>query len=145
MPDIDHEIKIKAPQTAVFNSLTTVEGLRAWHTSRLDGDANAGGVIAMHSGPEFEWRVTKADKSNRVEWECVKGPGNSVGTRARFDLSAAADGCTFVELSHSGWPGTGGNYRNCNTRWGILLHHLRKYAETGKTDPVFTSPETANS
>jgi uncharacterized protein YndB with AHSA1/START domain len=140
MPDIDHEIKIKAPQTTVFTALTTVEGLRAWHTSWVDGNADAGGVIAMHSDPEFEWRVAKAEQPHRIEWECIKGPGNSVGTTARFDLSTTADGRTFVELSHAGWIDTGANYRKCNTRWGILLHHLRKYAETGKADPVFTSP-----
>jgi uncharacterized protein YndB with AHSA1/START domain len=139
MPNIDHEIKIRAPQTTVFAALTSVEDLQGWHTSRVDGNADVGGIIAMHTEPEFEWRVVKADKPNHVEWECVKGPGNSVGTRARFSISTTADGRTFVELSHAGWIDTGGNYRKCNTRWGVLLHHLRKYTETGKRDPVFTS------
>jgi hypothetical protein len=116
-----------------------VEGLRAWHTSRVEGNADAGGVVVMHTEPQFEWLVTRADNPHHVEWKCLKGPGNSVGTTARFDLSITADGKTLVELSQAGWVDTSGNYRKCNTRWGILLHHLRKYAETGKTDPVFAS------
>jgi len=140
MAEISHEIKIKAPQSLVFDALTTVHGLTGWHTSQLSGDANLGGVIAFHSSatPAFEWKVTKVDKLKGVEWECVKGPGNSVGTTARFDLSETSDGRILVELSHSGWPHTRGNFRKCNTLWGILLHHLRKYAETGKRDPVFS-------
>lgn len=140
MAEIGHEIKIRAPQNTVFAALTTLEGLRAWHTSRVDGNPDTGGVIAMHTEPKFEWKVLKTDRPHRVEWECIKGPGHAVGTRARFDLSPSADGRTLVELSHAGWIDTSGNYRKCNTRWGILLHHLRKYAETGKAEPVFTSP-----
>jgi uncharacterized protein YndB with AHSA1/START domain len=139
MADISHEIKIKAPKERVFAALTTLQGLSGWHSSGVDGVADLGGVIVVSApgAPVFEWKVTRVDKPNCVEWTCVKGPGNSVGTRARFDLSAHPDGRTFVELSHAGWPDTRGNFRKCNTLWGVLLHHLRKYVETGAQDPAF--------
>ncbi len=139
MAEIRHEIKIKASQDVVFDALTTVHGLTGWHSSEVSGNPSLGGVVVFNSSSAaaFEWEVTKADKLKAVEWRCVKGPGNSVGTAARFYLSEASDGRTQVELFHSGWPDEHGNFRKCNTLWGILLHHLRKYAETGKEDPAF--------
>ena len=38
---------------------------------------------------------------------------------------------------HAGWPGTHGNFRKCNTTWGVLLHHLRDYVETGDAATAF--------
>jgi hypothetical protein len=54
-----------------------------------------------------------------------------------FELSPADHGRTLVECTHAGWPGTHGNYRKCNTLWGVLLHHLKRYAETGTAMPAF--------
>ena len=139
MADIHHEIKINAPQEQVFVALTTLQGLTGWHSANVSGDAGLHGAIVFQSParPPFEWKVAGLSKPNEVAWICIQGPGDSVGTAARFVLSASPDGRTLVELSHSGWAGTGGNYRKCNTLWGVLLHHLRKYAETGKPDPAF--------
>jgi uncharacterized protein YndB with AHSA1/START domain len=60
-----------------------------------------------------------------------------VGTTATFTLTKTDDGRTLVEHVHAGWPGTHGNFRKCNTTWGVLLHHLRQYAETGDAAPAF--------
>ena len=140
MADISHEIKIRAPQDRVYAALTTLASLRSWHTAKIEGGANVGDVFVTRPqrGPEFEWKVVGADKSRHVEWKCVKGPGQSTRTSVGFDLSSLPDGRTYLEFSHSDWPDTGGNFRKCNTLWGVLLHHLRKYAETQQTDPAFT-------
>jgi len=139
MAEITHEIKIKAPQEQIYGALTTLPGLAGWHSAKVKGDAGPQGVIAFesHFRPSFEWEVAVLKKPDLVEWTCIQGPGNSVGTTARFVLSSLPDHRTLVELSHSGWADTGGNFRKCNTLWGILLHHLRKYSETGKADPAF--------
>jgi hypothetical protein len=72
-----------------------------------------------------------------VAWKCAAGPGDSPGTIVSFHLSLLADGRTLVEQDHQGWPGTHGNYRKCNTYWGVLLHHLKQYVETGVPAPAF--------
>ena len=138
MADINHEIKINASPQAVYEALTTVSALRNWHTARTEPAEGTGETYAMHpqDGPDFEWKIVKADPPV-VEWECVKGPGHSVGTIARFEFSPLADGRTLLEFSHSGWPHTGGNFRQCNTLWGVLLFHLRKYLHTHEADPAF--------
>jgi uncharacterized protein YndB with AHSA1/START domain len=139
MADIAHEIKIKAPRDRVFDALATLDGLRSWHTTRTEGSVGVGGVLQFESAgnPKFRWEITRLDAPKHLEWKCVEGPGDSVGTMVRYDLSDTTDGRILVELAHSGWPGTHGNYRKCNTLWGILLHHLKMHAETGRRDPAF--------
>jgi hypothetical protein len=135
MADIHHEIKINAVPQAVYQALTNASELNKWHTSRIDGN-NETFTIHPKDGPVFEWKVSKPD-SHIVEWRCVVGPSDSVGTIARFQLSALNDGRTLVEFSHSGWPHTKGNFRKCNTLWAILLFHLQKYLGTKQANPAF--------
>jgi uncharacterized protein YndB with AHSA1/START domain len=139
MADINHEIKIKAPQERIYQALTTVTDLAKWHTSKIDGDAALGGILRIHpqDGPAFDWKVTKAEPARSIEWKCIKGPGNSAGTTVIFSLSPADKGRIFLEFAHSGWPDTTGSFRKCNTLWAILVYHLQKYAETQESDPVF--------
>jgi uncharacterized protein YndB with AHSA1/START domain len=138
MADINHEIKINASPQAVYNALTTASGLSNWHTAKTEPVEGRGETYAMRpqGGPDFEWKIVKVD-SQTVEWQCVRGPGHSVGTIARFEFSGLEDGSTLLEFSHSGWPDTSGNFRKCNTLWGVLLFHLRKYLKTHEADPAF--------
>lgn len=109
-----------------------------WHTSKIEGGAKKGEMFAAHpkDGPVFQWKVVTAEPS-MVEWQCVKGPGQSVGTTARFRFTEANDGRTLVEFTHSGWPDARGNFRKCNTLWAILLFHLQKHLHTQGTEPAF--------
>jgi uncharacterized protein YndB with AHSA1/START domain len=138
VPEIDHEIKIDATPERVYAALTTLDGVKGWHNPTVTGSGEVGieWVFVFADHPEFGWEVTASDAPSRVVWRCTRGPGDSVGTRATFTI-AAADNRTLLELQHSGWPGTHGNFRKCNTTWGVLLHHLRDYVETGHVAPAF--------
>lgn len=139
MPHIDHEIRIAAPAEKVFTALTTLDGVRGWHTPRAAGDGSVGStwVFGFTDHPEFAWDVVSSELPTTVVWRCVRGPGDSVGTTATFTLSPMNDGRTLLEHVHAGWPGTHGNFRKCNTTWGVLLHHLRDFVETGAAAPAF--------
>ena len=139
MADIVHEIKIKAAPERVFQALTTLQGLKGWHSTQADGAGGAGGVLTFRhaDGPTFRWEVTDCVPASHVAWKCAAGPGDSVGTTVSFRLSPTDDGRTRVEQDHRGWPGTHGNFRKCNTYWGVLLHHLKRYVETGAAAPAF--------
>jgi uncharacterized protein YndB with AHSA1/START domain len=138
VPDIDHEIKIDGPPERVFAALTTLDGVTGWHTpgSRGTGEVGTEWVFGYAGHPEFRWQIVVSDAPTRVVWRCTHGPGDSVGTTATFTVGSA-DGRTVVELQHGGWPGTHGNFRKCNTTWGVLLHHLRDYVETGQPAAAF--------
>jgi uncharacterized protein YndB with AHSA1/START domain len=139
MEEILHEIKVQAAPDSVFAALTTADGLRAWYSAHVEGDGKPGDTwrFQFTERPTFRWEVTESAAPTRVAWRCVEGPGDSVGTEVEVVLSQADKGRTLVELAHSGWPGTHGNYRKCNTYWGVLLHHLKQYVETGVAAPAF--------
>ena len=139
MAEIHHEIKISAPEERVFTALTTVNGLRSWYAEQVEGGAGVGDTLVFHfiGRPTFRWRVEKIERPTHVEWLCVEGPGDAKGTTVTFDLSSTADDRSLVELAHKGWPGTHGNFRKCNTYWGVLLHHLQQYTEKDVTQAAF--------
>lgn len=132
-----HEISIDAPVARVVECLTTEAGLRGWNTGRASGSGQVGGAWRLDygNGVVFTWKV-EAASPDRIAWLCTAGPGDSVGTRAEYRLSARPDGKTRVEFAHDGWPHTEGAFAKCNTLWGALLHHLARYAETGRADPA---------
>ena len=139
MADIDHEIKIAAPPEQVFAALTSASGLRSWLTADVSGTGEPGTEWRFGFGerPEFRWRVAAAEPVRHLVWECTRGPGDSVGTSMTLDLAPTDDGRTLLTCSHAGWPGTHGNFRKCNTIWGVLLHHLKQHLETGAPTPAY--------
>ena len=139
MPEIDHELKIDATPERVFAALTTLEGVKGWHTPAATGTGEVGSewIFGFADDLEFGWQVTTSESPTKIGWRCTRGPGDSVGTTATFTVAPTPDGRTVVELSHAGWPGTHGNFRKCNTTWGVLLHHLRDYVESGDAAPAF--------
>lgn len=139
MAEIRHEIKISGTPQQVYDALTTVDGLRAWHTPLAEGTGDVGTewVFRFTGRPEFVWAITESVPASAVAWRCAGGPGDSPGTTVTFGLEPLDDGRTQVELTHAGWPGTHGNFRKCNTIWAVLLHHLGQYVETSQPATAF--------
>lgn len=133
MAEITHEIKIAGTPEQVFDALTTLDGVRSWQTPHAEGTGAVGSewVFKFTGRAEFAWEVMTSESPRLVEWRCTEGPGDSVGTTARFEISPLDDGRTLLELTHGGWPGTHGNFRKCNTIWGVLLHHVQQFVVTG--------------
>ncbi len=136
MPQIQHELKIRATPDSIRRALVSADAVRAWH---------GGNVTASHQelrlssaeAPTFRWRVVDDAAHDRVTWRCVEGPRDSVGTEARFSISPADKGCHLLEFAHAGWPDEGGHFRKCNTMWGVLLFQLRQYIENGASGTFF--------
>ncbi|MFC3908125.1 SRPBCC family protein [Legionella dresdenensis] len=139
MAMIEHEITINAPAEKIYKALSSLDGLRSWHTAVIEGEhkLNHNLTLKGKDKPIFVWKVTDLDPNHRLEWECVQGPGDSVGTKVAYSISKTKDGRALVECSHTDWPHTQGNYKKCNTLWGILLHHLKNYVETDVSMPAF--------
>jgi uncharacterized protein YndB with AHSA1/START domain len=71
MPDILHRVGIDARPERVFETLTTIAGLRGWWVSQSTGDAGAGGTIDFGF---CKMRVLEAVPGKRVRWRCIEGP-----------------------------------------------------------------------
>jgi uncharacterized protein YndB with AHSA1/START domain len=138
MAEINHEIKIHAPLKKTFKALCDFNELKCWHTAHIEEKTNGDRVLIFKGTgrPTFLWKIVESEPNKTVSWECLEGPGDSAGTKAIYKLSETDDTRTLVELSHTAWPDQEGNFRKCNTLWGILMHHLKNYLETGKTDPA---------
>jgi hypothetical protein len=86
----------------------------------------------------FRWKFVEI-KPNLVRGECLEGPGTASGTTVTFRLSDTGDGRTVVECDRSrGLAGEARAFHICNTFWGMLMDHLREYAETTKPAAAFS-------
>jgi uncharacterized protein YndB with AHSA1/START domain len=135
-----HRILINAPKEEVFEAITTEQGLQGWYTPNTEGDAGHGEKIKLHfktkDGP-FHWDIEITKPGSVVRWECLKGPGSAAGTTATFSLDDKGAGKTSVDLDHEGLDEEDDKLKVCNTMWGVLMLHLKKYAETKKPEPAF--------
>ena len=138
MATITQHIRIHAAPETVFKALSTKEGLESWFTTNIEGDVRQGetALFRFPKNETFRWKFAELTPS-RVVWECLDGPGVAKGTTATFHLSPDGVGDTLVTCGHENWPEGHKALETCDALWGILLGHLREYAETGKLVPVY--------
>jgi uncharacterized protein YndB with AHSA1/START domain len=133
MADIRHRVGIAAPPERVFEVLTTLEGLASWWTRDVDGDPTEGGLVQFYFGspePSAVMEVVGLAPSHRVEWDCVKGPDDWVGTTMTFELEPGEDE-TVLLFTHAGWREPGAFLHHCSTKWGYFLVGLKVWLEGG--------------
>ena len=133
MASIRHRVGIAAPQARVYEALTTKEGLSQWWTRDVDGDPSLGGTLRFFfSSPEPSagMEVAELAPTEHVEWRCVQGPDEWVGTTLTFDLKDSA-GETVVLFAHADWREPVEFMYHCSTKWGQLLLGLKTWLEGG--------------
>jgi uncharacterized protein YndB with AHSA1/START domain len=140
MVDILHRVGITTSQDAVYQALTTTEGLAGWWTTDVRGDGDAGGVLAFHfaGAPDpggFDMRVLEAKPAERVLWEVVEGPEEWIGTQISWDLRADGD-YTIILFTHQGWREPVEFMHHCSTKWATFLMSLKSLLETGAGAPA---------
>ena len=138
MTKISHEIRINASMADVFKTLSTIDGLMGWYTTRIEGDIAPGESIKVHADgrPSFCWKISELTPPTATKWQCVEGPGTAPGATVTFRLSTK-DSRTQVQLDYEGISEDNPAFATCNTLWGVMLGHLKRYAETGKASPAF--------
>ena len=141
MVDILHRIGITSPVDQVYRALTSTDGLAGWWTEDVRGDAQAGGTI------EFSFRTKTGEllgamtmevqelvENSSVQWRCIAGPEEWVGTDITFRLSEQ-DGQTIVLFGHRNWREAVETMYHCSMKWATFLLSLREYLETGSGKP----------
>jgi uncharacterized protein YndB with AHSA1/START domain len=135
MPDILHRIEIDAPPDRVYRALTTRSGLAGWWTREVEARAEVGSVARFRfgaGGPDM--KVTALDPPRLVEWACVAGPPEWLGTQVSFHLSAEGER-TILHFAQRGWREASDFFMHCNTRWSYFLVSLKRFAEQGRGTP----------
>jgi uncharacterized protein YndB with AHSA1/START domain len=137
MVDIRHRVAVAGtPPAAVYEALTTVDGLAGWWTRDTTGDAAEGGVVAFRFGPGgFDMAVLETTPGERVRWQVVDGPAEWVGTTIDWRLRPD-DGWTVVLFEHQGWAEPGEFLSHCSTKWATYLMSLKELLETGRGRPA---------
>src|SRR5262245_47452650 len=136
MPDILHDLPIKATIERVFDAVSTPKGLDAWWTLRSKGIPRENEDYVLWFGPEYDWRarVTRSTPSSEFELEVTRAHDDWVGTRVGFRLQPRDDR-TWLRFSHTGWKAENEHYRvSCNC-WALYLRVLRRHLEHGESVP----------
>ena len=91
MPEIDHELKIDATPERVYAALTTLDGVKGWHTPAASGTGEVGSewVFPFADHPEFGWEITASDAPSQRRLAVHPRPGR-LGRHHR-DLHAQCD------------------------------------------------------
>lgn len=136
MTDIRHHIGIEAPQAQVHQALSTTAGVASWWTTDADGDASRGGKLLFYFGsPDPRVVVEVIDVTpDRIEWSCVGGPDEWLGTMFTFELAHDA-GETTVLFTHGGWREANAFQAHCSTKWAYFLLGLKSLVEDGAGTP----------
>ncbi len=137
MADIKHALHIKAPVSKVYEAVTRIEGLKAWWTGETTGEEKQGGVIRFGFGQTGfnKMKIISLKKDQKVDWHCVDGSQDWIGTRLRFELSEDGEKNTLLKFEQCGWKEANEFYAHCNYHWGLYMRSLKSLCETGTGTP----------
>jgi uncharacterized protein YndB with AHSA1/START domain len=133
MPDIRHRVGIAVPQQRVYEMLSTKDGLAEFWTTEVEGDSVIGGKLSFFFGrpePSAVMEVTELSPNHHVQWRCVEGPQEWVGTTVTFDLKESG-GETVLLFTHADWREPVEFMHHCSTKWATVLIGLRSGLEGG--------------
>ena len=135
MNRIYHCFRVKAPLARVRAALTSREGLSGWWTMNVETAGTVGSVSTFRfsSGAFNRMKIIALDP-DRVEWECVDGHTEWIGTRVRFELREEVDGVK-VCFSHFGWRELTEYVGECSFHWANYFVSLQSYCESGQGTP----------
>jgi uncharacterized protein YndB with AHSA1/START domain len=136
--DYEMTIHVNAGPDAVFDALTTVEGLTAWWTA-ASGSGDTGGTLtfSMNASDPCVMHVDEAIRPTSVRWtvtECNFEP-DWVGTRPTFTIAAAADGGSEMHFEHVGLTPDLECIEVCRRGWDHFIPSLRDHVERGEGSP----------
>lgn len=141
-PDINHFIQISAPISQVYDALTTVDGLTSWWTEEITGDEEVGGKLEFLFKSSFEslkgrvvMEVIALKPPQKIQWNCLEGPIEWIGTDLTFDLSEEDDQ-TNLYFKHANWLDSFEVIARYEKKWEIFLLSLKDYLEKGVGQPL---------
>ena len=121
------------PQNPVYKTLATKDGLAEFWTRQVEGDSAVGGKLNFFFGspkPAAVMEVAELSPDDRVQWRCVEGPPEWVGTTITFDLTESG-GETVLLFTHADWREPVEFMHHCSTKWASVVLGLRSGLEGG--------------
>jgi uncharacterized protein YndB with AHSA1/START domain len=157
MPNIHQEVIIGVSAEEVFHALTSEEGLSAWWTPQTTALNEVGTVSRFGFGPNYfkEMRITELEPFKYLEWSCLAGAHEWIGTTLKFTLSSGSkktlaqsypeagdqlqqqrsNQCTLLQLQHNDWTRYSLMFAECSYTWAQFLRSIKLFCETGNGTP----------
>ena len=135
MIDIVHRISINASAEKVFLAVSTVDGLKGWYTTQVDGVSQEGKQLIFRfpeNGPVME--VLELMPNEFVKWKCIDGVDDWKNTILTFEMENQ-DGATELYFAQSGWEEQSNFFAHCNTKWALFMLSLKEFCESGEGHP----------
>lgn len=144
------QLHYRAQPGAVYEALTTPDGLRGWWGTDATVGTSPGELIRFRwSTTDFtELRIERLVNDREVLWTCVAQhddnlphPDEWVGTHFRFLLRPRDDG-SELHFTHDGLQPKLACYDACAEGWDWFLRHsLRGLLEAGQGAPFHPSAQ----
>ena len=133
MYTIAHQVWINASSEAVYQAVTTTEGVSKWWIADCTLKAEIGHVNLFRMGGHIHDKMLIIDlqENEYVEWECVNENGLWTGTNLSFEIEEK-HGVSILNFKHSLWPEMSEFFTICNFHWARHLMMLKALCETGE-------------
>lgn len=133
---IYHRLLIETPVEKVYEALTTQQGLSGWWTPDTIAEAEVGSILRFGFGPDYfkNMKVTELKPYSLVQWECIHGFEDWIGTTLTFELEPHQKGCILL-FHHDGWKSYTREFASCSFDWALFFRSLKFLCEKGKGFP----------
>jgi hypothetical protein len=138
MTDVLFRFPVSAAPETVLGAVKTEDGIKSFWTARAQVPQTVGETLTLEfdeAPAPFDLTLEQSD-DRTVVWRTQTFPPHWVGTTVRWDVEAS-DGGSTVAFNHAGFTDDAVAGQVAYT-WGQIMTRLKKYAETGERDPVFT-------
>lgn len=140
MAAIKHYLIIKADIKTVYIALTKPDALSGWWAPKTYAETKVSSIIDLIFTDQYhdKMKILNLMKNKKVEWECIQGDPEWLGTHLIFELEEK-NNSTILKFTHSKWKKETDFWANCNYHWGYYLRSLKLFCETGKGTPFGTN------
>lgn len=136
--DILHLVPIKTDPAALFDAITTEEGLSSWWTKTVEAKPEQDSIAEFRfeeGKVVFRMQVSRLEPDEVVEWRVLDpAPPEWEGTRVTWQLEREGEGVNLL-FGHRDWKTTEGSFPAINFNWAYYLLSLTDYLERGRGFP----------
>lgn len=131
---IHHLLHINAPIDKVFTALNSIEELKLWYTTEVQGSSKLNEIIEFKfGGVDFHTKVIELVANEKIVMECVATSLPLVGQKVTYELDQN-DEKTRVRFSQDGFDELDDFYANMNFSASKYLESLRQYCQNGTSE-----------
>ena len=131
---IQHLLHINSPIDKVFTALTSIEELKLWYTTEVQGSSKLNEIIEFKfGGIDFHTKVIELVANEKIVMECVATSLPLVGQKVTYELDQN-DEKTRVRFSQDGFDELDDFYANMNFSASKYLESLRQFCQNGTSE-----------